>query len=181
MQIKIHHVKIYLLGYMASGKSRFGKELAEKIRYDFHDLDDVFEERFRISILDFFDKYGELNFRRIEENLLHETEQLDHTVISTGGGTPCYYQNMDFILKNGTSIYIRQDIHSLIERLKNIRKKRPLLKDVPTNKLESFVNEQVRDREKFYLKADYTIDGAGITIDKILTILPPLKLGSGNS
>lgn len=169
---KVDEVKIYLIGYMASGKSRLGRELSEKIGYDFHDLDDAFEEQYRISILDFFDKYGELNFRRIEENFLLETIKLDNIVISTGGGTPCYYKNMDFILKNGLSIYIRLDIPSLLERLRNIRKKRPLLKDVPSNKLESFVIEQILEREQFYLKANIIIEGPVINVDKILKKLP---------
>jgi shikimate kinase len=169
---KVNKVKIYLVGYMASGKSRLGKELAEKTGYVFYDLDDIFEERYRISILDFFDKYGELNFRRIEKELLLETIKLENTVISTGGGTPCYNQNMDFILKNGISIYIRQDIPSLLERLKNIRRKRPLLKDVPSNKLEAFIIEQVLEREQFYMKADFIISGPGITIEKIMEKLP---------
>lgn len=157
---------------MASGKSRVGKELAEKIGFDFHDLDDIFEERFRISIVDFFDKYGEDNFRRIEENLLRETKKLDNVVVSTGGGTPCYYRNMDFILENGISIYIRYDIPSLLERLKNIRRKRPVLKDVPYDKLEPFITEQLAQREQFYLKANYIIEGARINPEKVLAILP---------
>ena len=160
---------------MASGKTRLGKELAEKTGYDFHDLDDIFEERYRISILDFFDKYGEENFRQIEKNLLLETKKLDNTVISTGGGTPCFNKNMDFILKNGISLYIRQDIPSLVERLKIIRRKRPVLQNIPTNQLESFITAQISEREQFYMKANHKVEGPGITIDKIMAILPPLQ------
>ena len=90
-------MRIYLIGYMASGKSNLGQLLAEKLGYSFIDLDYLFEERFRISVLDFFEKYDEDGFRKIERSILHETLEQDDVVISTGGGTPCFFDNMHFI------------------------------------------------------------------------------------
>jgi len=124
-------MKIYLIGYMASGKTRLGNQLAELTGYRFMDLDEVFEERYRLSVFDFFEKYGEAAFRQIEQKLLVETEKLDRTVIATGGGTPCFFGNMDFIKRHGISIYIRMTVPELAERLQQVKKKRPLLKDVP--------------------------------------------------
>ena len=92
-------MRIYLVGYMASGKSNLGQILAEKLGYAFVDLDYLFEERFRIRVLDFFEKYDEKGFRTIEQSLLHETTGWDNMVIATGGGTPCFFDNMDVISK----------------------------------------------------------------------------------
>jgi shikimate kinase len=143
---------------MASGKSKLGKELSERTGLSFYDLDEVFEERYRIGIVDFFEKYGELTFRQIEHQLLLETEFLDNLIIATGGGTPCSTENIRFIKSHGVSIYIRMNTLDLVERLKKIKKKRPLLKDVQIENLEQFVYCQLEEREPFYVQADYIIE-----------------------
>jgi len=93
-------VRVYLIGYMGSGKSRTGGEVAAKMDWRFTDMDDLFEEKYRISVLDFFEKYDENSFRNIERKLLHETILEDNMIIATGGGTPCFFDNMDFINNN---------------------------------------------------------------------------------
>ena len=163
-------MKIYLIGYMASGKTKLGCRLAGLTGFSFLDLDELFEMRYRLSVFDFFEKYGEEAFRRIEQRLMLETEQLDRTVIATGGGTPCFPGNMDFIRQHGISIYIRMTIPDLAERLKQVRKKRPLLKDVPQGGMESFIEKQFAERESFYLRADYIVDGPDITAEEILKL-----------
>ena len=90
-------MRIYLIGYMASGKTQIGHILANRLGFSFTDLDTVFEKQFRISVSDFFEKYDEQAFRLLEQKLLLETKNLDNIVISTGGGTPCFFDNMDFI------------------------------------------------------------------------------------
>jgi shikimate kinase len=152
-------MKIYLVGYMASGKSKIGKELSETTGLSFYDLDEVFEEKYRIGILDFFDKYGELAFRQIEHHLLLETEFLDNIIIATGGGTPCTEENISFIKSHGVSIYIKMNVLDLVERLKSLKKKRPLLKDVPNENFEKFVRGQLEERDPYYLQADYILEG----------------------
>ena len=152
-------MKVYLMGYMASGKSKLGKDLADQTGLSFYDLDEVFEERYRIGIVDFFDKYGEAAFRQIEHQLLMETEKLDNVIIATGGGTPCSEQNMLFIKSQGNSIYIRMKPADLFSRLKNVKRKRPMIKDIPVTSLERFISEQLKQRDPFYLQADYIIDG----------------------
>jgi shikimate kinase len=167
-------MRIYLVGYMASGKSNLGRELAEALGYQFTDTDQVFEERYRISILDFFAKYDEDAFRSIESQLLRETGALENTVISTGGGTPCFHGNMDFILGSGLSIYLHWEIPDLVERLKIIRKKRPLLKDVPTSGLEDLVRNHMKIRGPFYEQAGIMIGGMGIDIPALAVRLRQL-------
>jgi len=152
-------MKIYLIGYMASGKTNLGREIAEISGYSFVDLDELFEERYKVSILEFFDKYGEDLFRKFEQNILLETGSMDNAVISTGGGTPCFFNNMDFILENGRSVYLRMPVPLLASRLATIRKKRPLLKDVPPGEMEDHIARQLKERETHYLRANLVADG----------------------
>jgi shikimate kinase len=152
-------MKIYLIGYMASGKSKLGKELSGLTGLSFVDLDKVFEERYRIGIVDFFDKYGDTAFRQIEHKLLLETASLDNTIIATGGGTPCSEENIRFIKSHGISIYIRMNAADLAVRLKSVKRKRPLLKNVPMENLEQFIRNQLEEREPYYLQADHIIAG----------------------
>ena len=152
-------MKIYLIGYMASGKSKLGKKLSGMTGLSFIDLDEVFEERYRIGIVDFFDKYGDTAFRQIEHKLLLETEFLDDTIIATGGGTPCSEDNIRFIKEHGVSIYIRMNVSDLVGRLKSVKRKRPLLKNVPLDDLEQFIRKQIEEREPYYLQADHIITG----------------------
>jgi len=164
-------MRVYLIGYMGSGKSRTGGETAAKLDWHFTDMDDLFEEKYRISVLDFFVKYDETSFRNIERQLLHETILEDNMIIATGGGTPCFFDNMDFINSNGTSIYLKPDIALLINRLRIVRKKRPLLKDVKSENLVDFVHQQLAERELFYSRAHYTIEGSDISAGKVISLI----------
>ena len=156
---------------MASGKSKLGKELSGMTGLSFYDMDDVFEERYRIGIIDFFEKYGDDAFRQIEHQILLETEFLRDVIIATGGGTPCTDENISFIKSQGFSIYIRMDAHDLFRRLKSIKRKRPLLKDIPVDKLEQFIRDQVKEREHYYLQADYVIDGPVNNVEEIAQMI----------
>ncbi|MBE0646163.1 MAG: shikimate kinase [Bacteroidales bacterium] len=164
-------MRVYLIGFMASGKSWLGKELAEASGLDFIDIDDLFEERYRITILDFFNKYGEDLFRTFERELLKETMVLDNVIVATGGGVPCYLDNMDMILQAGISIYLRVSVPDLMTRIKGIKKKRPLLKNVETTQLEQYVREMLVNREPYYLKADFVFDGPEYPVEEILRIM----------
>jgi shikimate kinase len=161
-------MRIYLIGYMASGKSNLGQVLAEKLGYSFLDLDYLFEKRFRISVLDFFEKYDEDGFRKIERMLLHETRDHDNVVISTGGGTPCYFDNMHFINEAGISIYLHWEIPALVNRLRQIKRERPLLKKIPAAELEGKVRAQMEQRAFYYNQADYTINTENLNMETIL-------------
>ena len=164
-------MRIYLIGYMASGKSWLGKELAAEMDYEFIDLDESFETRYRISILEFFEKYGENLFRNLEQDILRETSTMDQVIISTGGGAPCHSDSMDFVLASGKSIYLRMSISDLVERISKIKKKRPLLKNVLPGEMEEFVRDQLSEREKYYLKANYIFEGPDYPVKEILRVL----------
>lgn len=164
-------MRIYLIGYMASGKSNLGQLLATEIGYAFVDLDYLFEKRYRISVLDFFEKYDEASFRRIEQELLHETLGMENTVISTGGGTPCFFDNMDFIRTSGVSIYLHWEIEPLLNRLRTVRIKRPLLKDVSADDLHLKVETHLHEREVFYKRADLVFEAGSDPLEKLLAWL----------
>ena len=167
-------MRVYLIGYMGAGKTRLGADLSDRTGYPFVDTDDLFESRYRISIVDFFEKYNEESFRKIEKELLRETLIYPDAIISTGGGTPCFFDNMDFIRNNGKSIYMKMDTESLIKRLAAVKKKRPLLKDKSAKEMESYIREQVAEREWYYARADFTVDAENASVADILTLLPEL-------
>ena len=156
---------------MASGKTQIGKELSALTGYQFIDTDELFEERYKISILDFFERYNEDSFRKIEKDLLLETLKYEDAIIATGGGTPCFFDNMDLIKKNGISIYLKMDLISLVGRLSVVRKKRPLLKNKTPLELESFIRTQLAERELFYNQANFTVDAENVTINEILRLI----------
>ena len=167
-------MKVFLIGYMASGKSHLGKELSELTGYPNVDLDDIFEERYRISVNDFFQKYDESSFRTLEQELLLETESLPNAIVSTGGGTPCFFRNIDFMKMNGVCIYLRVNPRILAERLLNVKRKRPLLKQVAPAEMESMVRKQLDEREPYYLQADHVIDAQSVSPEFIMKLIPEL-------
>ncbi len=120
-------------------------------------------------------RYNEESFRKIEKELLLETLTYQDAIIATGGGTPCFFDNIDVIKRNGISIYLKTDIISLVNRLAIVRKKRPLLKDKTTSELESYIRTQITEREPFYSQADFTVDAEKITVDDILNLIGGIK------
>ncbi|MCX7991299.1 MAG: shikimate kinase [Proteobacteria bacterium] len=148
--------KIYLTGFMGSGKTSTGKVLSKNLDYDFLDMDEILENREGISIKDIFAKNGEEYFRIKERELLLELSQRDKTVISTGGGVPCFFDNMDIMKKTGFVVYLRLTGKELLNRLKifDEKDKRPVIIGKDETKILSLLNE----REKFYLQAHFIID-----------------------
>ena len=159
---------IYLIGYMASGKSNLGQILAEKLGYAFVDIDYLFEERFRISVFDFFEKYDEKGFRKIEQSLLKETSGWQNVVVATGGGTPCFFDNMHVIRESGISVYLHWEVHALLRRLRQVKRKRPLLRDIPAAELETRVASQLSQREFYYSQADCIVEAENLNFDALL-------------
>lgn len=172
-------MRIYLLGYMASGKTTFGKLIAERLGFSFLDIDQVFEERYRISITDFFSKYDESAFRRIEHTLLLETTQMHETVISTGGGTPCFSGNMQIMKDSGLTVYVRWDVAELAARLRIARKRRPLMKDVAPEQMEEKIRSHLALREPFYLQADIIFHAVPMPAEKLADRLVKTLRSSG--
>lgn len=145
--------RIFLIGYMGAGKTTAGKELAKELNLEFIDLDNFIQSRFQKTISQIFHEMGESEFRNIESNMLKEVGEFENVVISTGGGTPCFFDNMEFMNKVGTTVYLKATAKALSERLNTCKEKRPLIKDKNEKELLTFVTENMEKREPFYSMA----------------------------
>jgi shikimate kinase len=152
---------VVLIGYMASGKSTIGRILAKKLGYNFIDLDDFIEEKENLAVSAIFESKGEIYFRKIESQYLNEIiSEKNKIVLSLGGGTPCYHNNMDVILNASEvkSIYLKASIKTLIDRLKNEKNKRPLVAHIETEgALAEFIGKHLFERGHFYNQAHKVI------------------------
>lgn len=157
---------------MGSGKSVIGKKLAAELNLEFLDLDTLLEEKYKMTIPGIFEKFGEMQFRELETLTLKATILSDNFVLSCGGGTPCFNNNMSLINNSGFSIYIKMDKNSLSERLLKSKTKRPLLKDLTLETLPEKVEQMLKIREEFYSQAHITLEGGGLTVEKIVKSLP---------
>ncbi len=164
-------MRIYLIGFMGSGKSVIGRKLSAVMGLTFLDLDEAFERKYKINIHTFFNKYGEQEFRLLEHKLLWETRHLENHIIATGGGTPCFHQNMDFINENGVSVYLKVSIPVLVNRLLNSRKSRPLLLGSTPETLETTIENLLLKRSPFYEQAKVIVDEENIDIPFLKQIL----------
>ena len=147
-------MKYFIVGYMASGKSTFGKELAKDKGLPFLDLDESIEAREGRSISEIFAKEGEVYFREREREILHEIcNERDEFVLAAGGGTPCFFDNMDYMNQEGTTVFLNTSPLVIVDRLKRQRTDRPLLAKCSDDELEFFVREHLASLLPFYLKA----------------------------
>ena len=160
--------KIYIIGFMGSGKSTAGKKLATLMGWTFVDLDKNIEEFAGKSIPEIFEQDGESSFRQIEAKILRNLNSLNHTVISTGGGTPCYNDNMEYMLGTGLTLYLKLTPGQLKSRLSKSKGERPLIKDLGSGELLSFIEKKLFDREKWYDRSDIIIEGIGLDVNMLL-------------
>ena len=160
-------MRIFIIGFMYSGKSTVGKKLANLMNLNHIDTDKVFESKYNITISSFFEKYGENLFRELEHKILLETIEDDNCIISTGGGLPCFHNNMDIIKENGISIYLNMSPISIIHRINNSKKKRPLLQNKSPEELQEYIENLLREREVFYNQANLKIKGEDPNIKEI--------------
>ena len=152
---------IFLTGFMGSGKTTIGKALANRLDFDFIDLDEMIVDKLGMPIADFFREEGESRFRIIERQLLHKVSEMVKrpTVIALGGGVPCYFNNADFINKNGQSIYLRMSPEDLLTRLLDQRKERPLMSGLSKDKVFEYISVKLSERKAYYEMAHHIIDG----------------------
>lgn len=144
---------LYLIGFMGSGKSHLGKALAKALNWDFLDMDDFLEAKEGMTIAQIFAEGGEKLFRALEKNYLHATYDFEKTVIATGGGAPCFFDNMEWMNANGTTIYLETPVPILVERLKKETAHRPLLAEKTEEELGLFIKQKLLERAAFYQQA----------------------------
>ncbi|GAA4819462.1 shikimate kinase [Litoribaculum gwangyangense] len=153
---------LVLIGYMASGKSTLGIILAEKLNYDFIDLDDYIEEKEGLTVADIFKIRGEIYFRKQETFYLEQVLQTEKNIIlSLGGGTPCFGNNMQLILnaENSKSVYLKASIPQLVKKLFKKKSKRPLIAHIETKEaLTEFIGKHLFERVQFYNQAEIQIN-----------------------
>lgn len=150
-------MNISLIGYMGSGKSTVGKLLASAIHYSFYDLDALIEKEINSSIADYFRDKGEIAFRKLEHELLQHTLTLPNTVLSLGGGTPVYYNNMELINNSSYSVYLQTTIPTLTQRLVKEKSQRPMLQHLTDENLAEFIAKHLFERRMFYEQANFIL------------------------
>ncbi|WP_456377646.1 shikimate kinase [Lutibacter sp.] len=162
-------MKIVLLGYMASGKSAVGAILATKLGMQFIDLDSFIEKKEQLSIAEIFSTKGEIYFRKKEGEYLQELLNLKtDCIISLGGGTPCYGNNMNLIKNKATSFYLNASINTIFERLQGETAQRPLVATIGIENLKEYIAKHLFERSLFYKMANHTIK---VDKKKIFTII----------
>lgn len=164
MQISVNNIcnismsRYFLIGYMGSGKTTYGRLMAKELDLTFIDLDVYIESEERKSIDQIFMEIGEDGFRLIEKKALRSVSEIENVIIATGGGTPCFFDNMEFMNSKGKTIYLRTSVRELRDRLKMSKTKRPLISGKDLRELEDFIAVNLEKREPFYLKAKYILD-----------------------
>lgn len=158
-------MKIYLLGFMGAGKSYWGKQLADHWQLPYYDLDEVIVEAEEMAIADIFATKGEDYFREKESQLLRELSKQDNFLISCGGGTPCFQENMDFMNEHGTTVWINPSVETMVERLQRKKSKRPLIADLEDEDLAGFIEKKMAERLPFYQQSRHIITSDNISLD----------------
>jgi len=158
-------MRIYLVGYMGSGKSTVGNKLAKALGIPWIDLDTEIESRYKISVADFFGKYGEDAFREVEHKILAEIALVPGAVVSTGGGVPCFHNNMELMNTTGLTIYLEVSPGIILSRIGPHARKRPLFQQMNGDDILQKISDHLRSREIYYRQAQLTIDGTDPDIE----------------
>ena len=172
-------IRIILIGYMGAGKTTVGKSLAKEFGVPFYDLDWYITNRMRKTIAQIFEERGEEGFRQIERNMLHEVAEFEDVVISCGGGTPCFFDNIDYMNQQAPVVYLKAEPEVLYKHLAMSKNDRPLLRGKSQEELITFITEQLEKRSPYYTKAAYTLDVSlmddyskiKISVDKLRKLL----------
>lgn len=147
-------MRVFLIGFMGSGKSYSGKRLAAALGCDFYDLDALIEDREGASVAWIFEEKGETYFRELERQTLHETSNRERAVISCGGGTPCFFDNMDWMNAQGVTVWLDPPAELVLRRLQRKPHKRPLLAGLETDEQWlAFIAKKMEERRPFYSRA----------------------------
>ena len=152
---------VFLIGYMGVGKTTIGKQIAERFGWPFVDMDLFIENRYHKTVPDLFAEKGEDVFRRIEQAVLQEIVQFENTVVSTGGGAPCFFDNMDRMNRTGITVYLKMPAPELAQRLMACKQERPLLKDKSMEELKQFIADSLEKREVWYNRASIVFPASG--------------------
>ena len=160
--------RIYIVGYMGAGKTTAARRLANHLGWGVVDTDAMFEEKYKISVCDFFNKYDEPLYRKLESEVLKSTADLENVVISTGGGTACYFDNMEWMNQHGLTVFLRISQKAVVDRLVHAKRKRPLAEGKTEAELTEFVNRHYTSRLPFYEQAKITVKAEDLDLDNLI-------------
>lgn len=162
-------MKIFLIGFMGSGKTHWGRLLSQKLGIPFFDLDEQVTGHAGKSIPEIFESDGEEQFRLMEKEVLHIiSESHDSFVMACGGGSPCYFNNIDYMNQSGTTVWINTGLEKLFDRLLKEKEKRPLIKSLSDEQLRSFIIRKFADRKIYYEQADFSMGDDPVDMDKLI-------------
>ncbi|MGM0531628.1 MAG: shikimate kinase [Bacteroidota bacterium] len=161
-------MRIFLIGFMGSGKTTAGKKLADRLSYSYLDLDEFIEQQEQDSIRNIFEKKGEAYFRERESKYLRDISRYVDCVISTGGGAPCFFDNMDYMNNAGITVYLKMTPGQLFSRLNNGREERPLIKNKDDQELLQYIRNKLSERETHYQKAQLIADGFNLNMSELV-------------
>ncbi len=167
--------RIFLLGFMGCGKSTLGKKLAPMLQLEFLDLDAEIEKKESLKIRQIFEQKGEHYFREIEKKMLDKFFAGDNFLLAVGGGTPCFFDNIEKMNQSGITVYIQLPAITLVQRIENSKTERPLLKDLTNEKLKQKVEEMLKMREEFYLQSKIVWNPLNESIKGLVSRIELLK------
>ena len=148
--------RILLIGFMAAGKTTLGKALARDLGLQFIDLDHFIENRFHCTVSQLFAERGEEGFRQIERAMLHEVAEFEDVIIATGGGTPCFFDNMEYMNSQGTTVFLEASVDVIYTRLTIARTQRPLVAGKTEDELRQYITNMLELRNPHYQRATHT-------------------------
>ncbi len=161
---------------MGSGKTTIGKELAFRLKIPFIDSDVAIEQQTGLSVGEIFGKFGEAYFRELETNFISNLSFKDSFVLATGGGMPCFHDNIDKLNQLGTTIYLERSPEDLLEHLKKAKNHRPLIDGISEEDLLDFITYKLDERQRYYKKAQIILDKEEQTVEYVLKIMEDLNM-----
>jgi len=162
-------MKIFLMGFMGSGKTHWGRQLSKKLEFPFFDLDEIIMQLANKSITEIFEQDGEEKFRILEKEALYMiTESHDKFILACGGGTPCFFNNIDYMNQSGVTVWINTPSEILFDRLIKEKSKRPLIKKLDEEQLHAFIFKKMADRKIFYEQAKIKIDEEPVLLENLI-------------
>ena len=165
-------MKIFLIGFMGSGKTHWGKQLSSKLELPFYDLDTVIVEKEHRTVADIFEESGEEYFRYQEKEMLESiSAEKESFILSCGGGTPCFFNNIEFMKKNGKVIWLNTSVDILKQRLLKERQTRPLIREVNDEELRRYIVKKLSERRMYYQQADVTVSEESTNLDELIQLL----------
>ncbi len=161
-------MRVFLIGYMGCGKSTMGRKLSKMLDTSFIDLDKYIEGKYFKTIPQIFEEEGEASFREKEKTCLHEVSGFEDVIVATGGGAPCFFDNMEHMNQSGFCVFLDVDVNELAHRLIKSKTERPLIKGKSSEELVDFINEMMEKRRPFYEKARYILTGKEIMPEDVI-------------